>query len=207
MMRIDSTTILAILLVFVGLFLAITSSNLYSAGILSSKQHETVQTSGLYILALSLVYLVYHGVYDMSKNIQSYEFADRRKAMLYVIFGIFVIFLPGVFRAAAPSLAEILLGVIGLAPVFIAIAENYGYIGVLADYIYDKTGNKFITALVAPIPAVAMHASLPLLVPSYSLFFLYIMFAYWTFASIDSGSTLPADVLHVLNNSLALLLR
>lgn len=206
-MRIDSTTILAILLVFVGLFLAVTSSNLYAAGILSSKQHETVQTSGVYILALSLAYLVYHGVYDMSKNIQSYEYADRRKAMLFVVFGLIVIFLPGIFRAAAPSLAEVLLGVIGLAPIFIAIAENYGYIGVLADYIYDRTNNKVLTSVITPIPAVAMHASLPLLVPGYSLFFLYVMFAYWTYASIESGSTLPADILHVLNNSLALVLR
>ena len=205
-MRLDSTTVLAFLLVFVGLFFSVTSSNLYAAGLLSTKQHEIVQTSGVYILALSLAYVVYHGVYDMSRNIRSYEYADRRKAMVFVILGFLIVFLPGIVsQVAAPSLAEILLGVIGLAPIFIALAENYGYIGVLADYIYDRTGNAILAVLLAPVPAVAMHASLPLLVPSYNLLYLYIFFAYMTYASIESGSTLPADVLHVINNALALL--
>ncbi|HIC98720.1 MAG TPA: CPBP family intramembrane metalloprotease [Pyrodictiaceae archaeon] len=144
----------------------------------------------------------------MSKNIQSYEFADRRKALLFVLGGLALIFLPGIMRSilASPALVALLVSVLGLAPIFIAIAENYGYIGVLADYLYDKTGNAVLTSLVAPIPAVAMHAALPLLVPGYSLLILYIFFAYWTFASIQSRSTLPADILHVLNNCLALIL-
>jgi len=208
-MRVDTTTVLAILLVFVGLFFAVTASNLYTAGIISSTEQATVLTSGLYILALALAYLVYHGVYDMSRNIQSYEYADRRKTLAFVIAGLFLLFLPTFARhlPASPALAQLLVSVLGLAPVFIAIAENYGYIGVIADYIYDKTKNPMLTAMIAPIPAVAMHASLPLLVPGYNLFYLYLFFAYWTFASIESHSTLPADILHVLDNSLYLLLR
>lgn len=207
-MRVDSQTILAGVLLFYALFLGVGAANLYSSGYLKTSQSFEVTASAIYIGILSLAYIVYHAVYGRSSVIQSYEYADVRKSMLWV--GIIFVILYALY-VIAPSmpfssvLVQTVLNMVYVAPLFIALAENMGLIGVLGDYVYSGTHNMFIAASAVGFTAAVIHSTTTLIIPHFSLLVVFAQFFVWTVASIDSRSTLPADVTHVFNNALYLL--
>jgi len=206
--RVDSQVVLAGAVLIYALFLGTGVANLYHAGYLTTPQAFVVVSTALYIAVLSLLYIVYHGVYDMSRNIWSYEDADMREVARWTVMGaafLFVLYLfSGYYPFSAPGYVGTVLNLVYIAPVFVALAENMGLIAVVGDYVYDRTGNAFWASVAVGLVAVATHATLPLVVPTYSFFILFMQFAFWTFASIKARSTLPADILHVVNNALYL---
>jgi len=207
-MRVDSQTVLAGALVLYALFLGVGSANLYAGGLLKTSQSFEVVASAIYIGILALAYLIYHGVYDMSATIGSYEDADIRKTGLWVAIGTVILFVLYLFHSQMPfsSLyAQTVLNLIYIAPIFIALAENMGLIAVVGDYVYDRTRNMFVAATVVGLVAIALHATVPLVVPGFSFAVLFVQFFLWTVASIESRSTLPADIMHVVNNAVFLL--
>ena len=80
-----------------------------------------------------------------------------------------------------------------------------GLIGVLGDYVYSVTHNMLIAASAVGFTAAVIHSTTTLIIPHFSLLVVFAQFFIWTVASIDSRSTLPADVTHVFNNALYLL--
>lgn len=208
-MKVDSQVVLAGVVLVYALFLGTGSANLYSAGYLNTSQAFVVISTAVYIASLSLLYIVYHGVYDMSKTIGSYEDADMKAVALWTVAGVVFLYFVYVFRAVYPFAASAylmtVLNLIYVAPIFVALAENMGLIAVVGDYVYDRTRNDFLASAVVGLVAVVTHATLPLIIPTFSFIVLFLQFAYWTFASIRAKSTLPADILHVANNALFLL--
>ena len=210
-MRLDAQSVLAVVVVLYGIFIAISAGNLYTAGILTSDQTFRVVASAVYMTSLALAYLIYHGVYDMSKTIYSYEDADMKAVVFWtavslgLIFAIYF-FLGGYFPFSSTYIQTI-VSLIYALPIFIALAENMGFIAVVGDYVYDRTRNELLSAVVVGLVAVVMHATMPLLLPSFKFTILFLEFFVWTIASIRSRSTLPADLSHVTLNSLFLVLR
>lgn len=210
-MRVDSQTVIALIVMLYGVFIAINGGNLYTAGILTSDQAMRVVGSAVYISALALAYLIYHGVYDMSKNILSYEYADRKNAIMWTLISLFVAFaLSYSFHRYFPfssTYIQTIVSLIYALPLFIALAEDLGFIAVVGDYVYDQTGNELISAVVVGLIAVMMHASLPLILTGFKFSVLFIEFFVWTIASIRSRSTLPADISHLALDAAFLILR
>ena len=209
-MKVDLSTVIALFLVVYGVFVAITATNLYAAGIVDQRSLEVYQTSGIFISVLSLGYIVYHTVLDRSRNVVSYEFRDRSKdlpAVVLAVAAISFVFVLNQFSSPAESpLVGFLISVLGLVPVLIALAENYFYIGVIGDYVYDATGNKLFASFVVASVALMFHLALKVAYPVYNLPALFLQFFVWAYASFVDRSTFPADVGHLLNNTLAFIL-
>lgn len=208
-MKIDSQVVFAGAVLIYALFLGTGASNLFGAGYLSTSQAFTVSATALYIAVLSLLYIVYHGVYDMSQTIGSYEDADMRAVTFWTVIGAIFLYFLYAFSAyypfAASAYVDTVLNLIYVAPIFVALAENMGLIAVVGDYTYDRTGNAWLSSVVVGLIAIATHATLPLIIPAFSFIVLFGQFMFWTYISIKSKSTLPADVLHVANNVIFLL--
>ncbi len=208
-MKVDSQVVLAGAVLIYALFLGTGAANLYGAGYLDTSQAFSVVATALYVAALTLLYIVYHGVYDMSKNIGSYEDADIKKVAMWTVFGAVFMYFLYAFKVYMPfagsAYVNTVLNLVYVAPIFVALAENMGLIAVVGDYVYDRTGNALLAALVVGLTAVATHATLPLIIPTFSFLVLMLQFGFWTYASIESRSTLPADLLHVANNAVFLM--
>lgn len=208
-MRVDSQVVLAGAILIYALFLGTGAANLYGAGYLNTSQAFVVVSTALYVAVLSLLYIVYHGVYDMSKTIGSYEDADMRAVAFWTVAGVLFLYVLYALRAYVPFSAsayvQTVLNLIYVAPIFVGLAENMGFIAVIGDYVYDRTKNALLAGFLVGFIAVITHATLPLVVPTFSFLVLILQFAFWTYASIQSRSTLPADILHVVNNALFLL--
>lgn len=209
-MRIDSTTVVAIVLIIYGVFVAITATNLYAANILDQRMLEIYQTTGLFISVLALAYIVYHSVLDQTRRIRSYEERNFQMDLPTVLISLLAIAFPvALSQFASPvenPVVAFLISILGLSPILIALAENYFYIGVVGDYVYDRTNSWLVASLAVGALAVMFHLALKVAYPYYNLPALFLQFFVWTWASIKDESTLPADIGHLMNNALASIL-
>jgi len=207
-MRVDSQVVLAAVLLIYALFLGVGAANLYSAGYLRTSQSFEVVASAIYVGLLSLAYVLYHAVYDRSSAIMSYEHADLRKSLfwaLVVAVFLYAVYLWAPFMPFSSTYVQTLLNLVYVAPLFIALAEDMGLIAVVGDYVYSQTGNALTASAAVGLTAMVLHSTTPLIIPHFSLLVVFLQFFLWTYASIQSRSTLPADITHVLNNALFLI--
>ncbi len=182
------------------LILVLGAAELYR-GEISVTEFLTADNLVMINIVMGLLYIAYVAFYK-GKIYLRYEATDRNKFFLVAAGGVLLHMFLSVLQVYVFSVSGLAYALytylLGSALTMVAITENAFFIGVIGDYFAERY-NTLIGALAAGLAAMIYHIG----VYGHSgvaLAVVFIYFAYWAWASFYSGSTLYADLHHMIGN-------
>ena len=152
-------------------------------------------------IIMGLLYLSYLAFYR-GKVYLRYENTDKHRFLFVAAIGallhVFLSVIQVYFFSVNPLAYALYRFLLGSALTMVAITENAFFIGVIGDYFAERY-NKIVGAVATGLAAMLYHVG----VYGHSgtaLLIVFIYFAYWAWASFYSGSTLYADLHHMIGN-------
>lgn len=173
-------------------------SNLFARGELELIPYLSSHALVFINIVMGLLYIAYTAYYRGMLTF-AYENTDFKRLPLYMGIGIVLHFLLAAFQTHMFSVSLIYALLLGSAYTFVAFTENAFFIGVVGDYVYEKTRNELVASVASGLAAVLYHLGV-YGTSGIALFVVFAFFAYWAFASFRTRSTLYADLHHALGN-------
>lgn len=190
--------------------IAVLNGALAVNGVIPFQTYVSAHTLVFINIFFGIAYLLYVTMWK-GNIILRYEDSIFRKLIFFAVLGV-------AFHVALYFLQHSLLStsqlaittyylLLGMAYAFVAFTENAFFIGVIGDFVaehfsYSRKGNiiaAIISALVAGAVAAVFHFG-PYGSSLRALAVVAFWFGFWTFASLETRSTLYADFHHAVGN-------
>ena len=206
----DVHSIIVLLATIYFALIAVLNGDLAAQGVVPLQTYISAHTLVFVNIFFGLSYLIY--VTKWKGDIfMTYEETDWRKTAAFAAIGALLHLLLYVIQVSIFSVSNVAVSLyytlLGSAYAMVAFTENAFFIGVIGDFVaerftYSRKGNIF-AAIVASLAVMLTTAVFHTGVYGSSLRALAVvgtMFGYWTFASLESRSTLYADFHHAIGN-------
>lgn len=206
----DVHSIIVLLATVYFTLVAILNGILAANGVIPSQTYISTHTLVFANIVFGLTYLIYVTMWK-GDIVLKYENTDVKKTIFFAFVGAVIhlaLYLAQTSLFSVSQVAEsIYYALLGSAYALVGFTENAFFIGVIGDLVaehfsYSRKGH--LLAAIAAGVAVALTTAL-FHVGVYgsslrALLVVGLMFGYWTFASLESKSTLYADFHHAIGN-------
>lgn len=203
----------SLLVLFVTVYfalIAVLNGTLAAQGYVSFQSYVSAHTLVFINIFFGFAYLIYTNFWRGNVYLQ-YENTDWRKLVLYASLGavlhLIIYFVSPSLSSVSQIAAAVYMALLGSAYALVAFTENAFFIGVIGDYFAERFGHtrrghllaSLVAALAAGLTAATFHIGVYGSSPV-ALAIVAFWFGYWTFASLETGSTLYADFHHAFGN-------